>query len=91
MSDSLAPFLDYPIQAPPAGVTPNFVDPSSLAYIVYITAGVCIPLMVVFSLARFVYKVSSGARAINADEGKSRFFIRSTVHAHITNLSMAPV
>lgn len=42
MSDSLAPFLGYPIQAPLAGVTPNFVNPPFIAYIVYITAGVYI-------------------------------------------------
>lgn len=70
MSDSLAPYLSYPIQAPPAGVTPNFIDPPSIDYLVYITAGICVPLMVVFSMMRFIYKVSSGAKAINADEGK---------------------
>lgn len=70
MADSLAPYLDYPIQAPPAGVTPNFVDPPSIAYIVYITAGICIPLIVIFSAGRLIYKLSSGAKAIRTDEGK---------------------
>ncbi|KAI1815750.1 hypothetical protein GGS20DRAFT_311066 [Poronia punctata] len=53
---ALSPYLGLPIQTPPPGVTPNFVDPDSTAYQVYITAGICTTLIVVFSLARFLSK-----------------------------------
>lgn len=63
--------LSYPIQAPPDGVTPNFVNPESTAYQVYITAGVCVPLMVVFSLMRFLTKIYLGPRTIKIDESEN--------------------
>ncbi|KAI3328370.1 hypothetical protein F4824DRAFT_493210 [Ustulina deusta] len=47
--ETLSQYLNYPIQAPPPGVTPNFVNPDSTAYQVYITSGLCIPLMLGFA------------------------------------------
>jgi hypothetical protein len=69
--EALSQLLDYPTQAPPPGVTPNFNNPHSIAYQVYITAGFCIILMLVFSLIRFMAKTRSSARNINlSDESK---------------------
>lgn len=65
---TLEQYLDYPIQAPPDGVTANFVNPESTAYQVYITAGVCLALMVVFSLTRLLSKIYFGPRKIKIDE-----------------------
>lgn len=42
----------FPLQDPPSGVIPNFENGETTAYQLYITAGVCIPLMTVFSLFR---------------------------------------
>lgn len=67
---TLAHYLDYPIQPPPEGVTPNFVNPDSTAYQVYITAGVCSALMVVFFLIRILSKIYFGPRKIRADESE---------------------
>jgi hypothetical protein len=67
----LSQLLDEPTQRAPLGVTPNFIDPYSIAYQVYITAGVCILLMVVFSLLRFVAKTYYSWKSINIlDEGQ---------------------
>lgn len=49
-SATLGQYLDYPIQPPPEGMTPNFVNPDSTAYQAYITAGRCLALMVMFFL-----------------------------------------
>ncbi|RYP77945.1 hypothetical protein DL771_000804 [Monosporascus sp. 5C6A] len=35
--ETLSQYLDYPIQSPPPGVTPNFVNPDSTAYQVYVS------------------------------------------------------
>ncbi|KAK4186022.1 hypothetical protein QBC35DRAFT_524564 [Podospora australis] len=37
--ETLGRLLEFPIQQPPEGVTPNFINPSSSAYQVYATAG----------------------------------------------------
>lgn len=68
---TLEQYLDYPIQAPPEGVTPNFVNPESTAYQVYITAGFCLALMAIFSMIRFMSKMYLGPRSIKTDESKS--------------------
>lgn len=67
---TLEQYLDYPIQPPPKGVTPNFVNPESTAYQVYITAGVCLVLMMVFSLTRLLSKLYVGPRSIKFDESE---------------------
>ncbi|KAL8641176.1 MAG: hypothetical protein Q9228_001992 [Teloschistes exilis] len=41
-----------PFRAPPPGVTPNFDHPNSNASRAYITAGVCIPIIVLFASLR---------------------------------------
>ncbi|OKL60390.1 hypothetical protein UA08_04240 [Talaromyces atroroseus] len=66
--DTLSHLLNYPSQPPPAGVTPNFVNPSSIAYQVYVTAGVCISLMVVFSLLRLISKTYFPQKPTNVGE-----------------------
>ena len=42
-----------PASPPPPGIQPNFIDPPSRAYQVYITAGVCLPLILLFATTRF--------------------------------------
>jgi hypothetical protein len=66
--ETLEQYLDYPLMAPPPGVTPNFVNPDSTAYQVYITAGVCIPLMLFFSATRFLSKNYMGRKTIIWEE-----------------------
>ncbi|KAF5126386.1 hypothetical protein E5D57_011083 [Metarhizium anisopliae] len=63
--------LQYPIQTPPPGITPNFVNPDSNAYQVYITAGVCIPLILMFAFFRFVSIAYAHRKATVADESVS--------------------
>ncbi|KAH8705547.1 hypothetical protein BGW36DRAFT_422101 [Talaromyces proteolyticus] len=55
--DMLSQLLDHPSQSPPPGVTPNFINPDSIAYQVYITAGVSIPLILAFPLLRVISKI----------------------------------
>ncbi|KJK78255.1 hypothetical protein H634G_06428 [Metarhizium anisopliae BRIP 53293] len=40
-TDMLPLDLQYPIETPPPGISPNLVNPDSNAYQVYITAGIC--------------------------------------------------
>ena len=42
-----------PGASPPPGITPNFINPPSRAYQVYITAGISLPLMLLFAALRF--------------------------------------
>lgn len=63
--------MDNAIQPPPEGVTPHVVNPESIAYQVYITAGVCLTLMVVFSLTRLLWKICFGPRPIKMDESEN--------------------
>ncbi|KAK8108382.1 hypothetical protein PG984_014183 [Apiospora sp. TS-2023a] len=65
---TLGQALGYPIQAPPPGVTPNFVNPDSTLYQVYVTAAVCIPLMLVFASFRWGCKVFVKQKVILVDE-----------------------
>lgn len=66
--EALSHLLDYPTQSPPPGVTPNFTNPYSVAYQVYITASLCIILMVVFSVIRFVSKPHYSSKINLGDE-----------------------
>lgn len=80
----LANLLDYPIQAPPPGVEPNFVNPNSIAYQVYVTAGVCLPLILVFALMRILSRKHLRKQTIISHESELcvepwECFIRLTV------------
>ncbi|KAF2970324.1 hypothetical protein GQX73_g3175 [Xylaria multiplex] len=66
--ETLSQFLNYPIQAPPPGVIPNFVNPGSTAYQVYITAGLCIPLMLGFAASRFSSKFCNAYKTFLTDD-----------------------
>ena len=48
---------NLPVRAPPPGVVPNFVDPVSRRYEVYVTAGICLPILALFAVARLYVKV----------------------------------
>lgn len=50
---------------------PDYVNPDSIAYQVYITAGVCLTLMVAFSLTRLLSKICFGPRTIKIDESEN--------------------
>lgn len=63
-------YMDNPAQSVPEGVTPDFVNPDSISYQVYITAGVCLTLMVVFSLTRLLSKIYFGPKTIRIDESE---------------------
>ncbi|KAI0902720.1 hypothetical protein F4823DRAFT_621072 [Ustulina deusta] len=68
--ETLSQYLNYPIQAPPPGVTPNFVNPDSTAYQVYITSGLCIPLMLGFAASRFASKFFTKYQTFLTDDSK---------------------
>lgn len=68
--EKLSQYLGVPIEKPPPGVAPNFVNPESTASDVYITGAVCIPPMVGFSLIKLVAKLYLGPKAVRADEGE---------------------
>jgi hypothetical protein len=87
---TLSRYLDYPTQTPPPGVLPNFVNPDSNAYQVYITAGVCIPLMIIFALTRLISKINLGKRLVIIDESKLPRRFRKLV-THIALHSHLPV
>ena len=58
MANAPSPSIELrPAAPPPPGVIPNFVDPPSRAYQVYVAAGVCLPLMLAFAALRFYAKV----------------------------------
>lgn len=67
---TLSQYLQYPIQAPPPGVTPNFVNPDSTSYQVYATAAVCTPLMLVFASFRWGCKVFVKQKVVLLDESQ---------------------
>lgn len=58
----------YPLQEPPHGVIPNFANGDSVAFQISITAGVCIPLMIVFSVFRLLDRTVFGRRIFVVDE-----------------------
>lgn len=49
---------DQPLIRPPPGHIPNFVNPASRAYQVYVTACVCMPLIVMFAAMRLYARIA---------------------------------
>lgn len=79
--DTLSLALAYPTQAPPEGVTANFINPDSISYQLYITTGVCISLIVVFALMKLLSKIYVGPKTVGIDESTSlSLFPRVTVY-----------
>lgn len=72
--------MDYAGQPPPEGVAPEVVNPESMASQVYITAGICLTLMVLFSLTRLLSKICFGQRTVKMDESENP----STLHLDFT-------
>ncbi|ROV92453.1 hypothetical protein VSDG_06659 [Cytospora chrysosperma] len=58
----------YPLQTPPAGAVPNSVNGDMNAYQLYITAGVCTPLIAIFSLFRLLNAIKFGRKTFVVDE-----------------------
>lgn len=52
-SVNMDPLTHFPALAPPAGVTPNFVNPQSQALMVVVTSILCLVLIIIISLLRF--------------------------------------
>ncbi|MCJ1395154.1 hypothetical protein MMC18_008035 [Xylographa bjoerkii] len=46
-----------PLSAPPPGVIPNFTHPESIASEIYVAAGVCMPLVLLFAVVRYYAKI----------------------------------
>jgi hypothetical protein len=63
----------YPLQTPPAGVVPNVDNGDTTAYQLYITAGVCISLIVIFSLFRLINAIKFGRKTFVIDESVFAF------------------
>ena len=55
--------------APPAGVTPNFIDPQSRASMVIVTSIVCLGLLIIVSLLRFYINIGI-KKSLKADDSK---------------------
>ncbi|KAK0621944.1 hypothetical protein B0T17DRAFT_509243 [Bombardia bombarda] len=64
----LAYYLGLPLQTAPPGVTPNFVNPESIDYQIYITVGLCTPLMIIFSLARLTSNIYLKQKTVMSQE-----------------------
>lgn len=47
------PLTYFPALVPPAGVTPNFINPQSQALMVIVTSILCLVLIIFISLLRF--------------------------------------
>lgn len=60
----------YPLQKAPAGIVPDFDNGTTTAYQLYITAGICIPLMLVFSLIRLLNAIKFARKTFIIDESK---------------------
>lgn len=63
----------YPLQTPPTGVVSNFETGDTTAYQLYITAGVCITLVVVFSLLRLLSAIRFAPKTFLIDESEFSF------------------
>ena len=48
--------LNQPILPPPPGKVPNFLNPPSTAKAVYVAAGICLPLILLFAVLRYFAK-----------------------------------
>ncbi|MCJ1381606.1 hypothetical protein MMC17_004717 [Xylographa soralifera] len=57
-SSTLAGLENEPLGAPPPGVIPNFAHPETTAPELYVAAGICIPLILVFAVIRFYAKIA---------------------------------
>ena len=49
---------DQPVRAPPPGIVPDLESPVSRASELYVAAGFCLPLIVLFAAMRFYAKVA---------------------------------
>lgn len=58
----------YPLHEPPAGIISDFVNGNTIAYQLYITAGVCIPLMAVSGLFRLLNAIKFSRQNFFLDE-----------------------
>lgn len=59
MATPLPPAVsNLPLSPPPPGVTPNFKNPESRADQIYISAGICLPLILLFAALRIYAKIS---------------------------------
>jgi hypothetical protein len=54
---ALPDFEKHTILDPPPRVTPNFTNPVSRVHLVYISTGICIPLVLFFATLRFYAKL----------------------------------
>ena len=57
MSSPTGGLESWPLSTPPPAVTPNFVNPDSIAWEVNLTAGICFTLILLFTAVRFYAKV----------------------------------
>lgn len=75
-AETLSESLDQPLSPPPPGVTPNFGDADSIDYQLYVTAGVCIPLMLAFSFMRFWATACLDRKKINTIDESEVFILK---------------
>lgn len=64
---------EYPMRPLPVGVVPSFDSGNTTAYQLYMTAGVCIPLVALFSSFRLLYATKFRRKIFAADQCASPF------------------
>jgi hypothetical protein len=61
--------LGYPLQPPPENVVPDYENGDTIAYQLYITAGVCFTLMIIFTVFRVLNVSVFKRKTYLLDEG----------------------
>jgi hypothetical protein len=61
--------LGYPLQPPPENVVPDYENGDTIAYQLYITAGVCFTLMIIFTVFRILNVSVFKRKTYLLDEG----------------------
>ena len=69
---NMDPLTHIPALAPPAGVTPNFINPQSQASMVVITSILCLVLIIPISILRF-YTNLFIKRSLKVDDSKYQY------------------
>ena len=66
---------NQPLLPPPPGVTPNIKDPESRAEDIFITAGICLALILLSAFIRLYAKITA-LRKWTSDDGEDFLFPR---------------
>ena len=73
-------FAHTPAQAPPPGVTPNFVSPANHAHILIIVSATCLTLLIPFVALRLYARVFI-TRSFGLDDGNGALSYSRAAHS----------